>query len=188
MVVISDPTVSGHHAVIIISDDTMVIEDLGSTNGTYINGEKIDMPYKLEDGLQIMVGLCRLIYSMDKPVKEKPRFSSGDYAAQPGSQISTVGFQDTMTSIPAYLEFTKGLKSGKDKVELDKTVNPIGSLGVGVASVSYGKRGWVLSHVDGMNPLLNGDIVTSKPVLLKDGDVITIGEMEVRFIRHMDED
>ena len=47
-----------------------------------------------------------------------------------------------MTSIPAYLEFTKGLKSGKDKVELDKTVNPIGSLGVGVASVSYGKRGW----------------------------------------------
>ena len=39
-----------------------------------------------------------------------------------------------------------------------------------------------------MNPLLNGDIVTSKPVLLKDGDVITIGEMEVRFIRHMDED
>ncbi len=40
-VVLTDATVSRHHAVIIITGNTYVIEDRGSTNGTYVNGQKI---------------------------------------------------------------------------------------------------------------------------------------------------
>src|SRR6188474_3163037 len=38
---IAEPSVSSHHAEIILRGSDVVIKDLNSTNGTYINGEKI---------------------------------------------------------------------------------------------------------------------------------------------------
>jgi pSer/pThr/pTyr-binding forkhead associated (FHA) protein len=38
---ISSPTVSGHHCEILLRGSEVVVRDLGSTNGTYINGEKV---------------------------------------------------------------------------------------------------------------------------------------------------
>lgn len=35
------PSVSGHHCELIVSDDTLTIKDLDSTNGSYVNGEQI---------------------------------------------------------------------------------------------------------------------------------------------------
>lgn len=40
-VVLNEPTVSRSHAAIIISGDTIVIEDRGSRNGTHVNGKKV---------------------------------------------------------------------------------------------------------------------------------------------------
>jgi DNA-binding winged helix-turn-helix (wHTH) protein len=40
-VVLTDETVSRCHAVVIIAGRTILIEDCGSTNGTYVNGKKI---------------------------------------------------------------------------------------------------------------------------------------------------
>jgi DNA-binding winged helix-turn-helix (wHTH) protein len=40
-VVLNEPTVSRHHAAIIISGDTIVVEDRGSTNGTFVNAQKV---------------------------------------------------------------------------------------------------------------------------------------------------
>lgn len=40
-IVINHPMISAHHAIIIKSRDTFVIEDLNSTNGVYINGRRI---------------------------------------------------------------------------------------------------------------------------------------------------
>ncbi len=35
------PSVSSHHCELIVSDDTLTIKDLDSTNGSYVNGEQI---------------------------------------------------------------------------------------------------------------------------------------------------
>lgn len=40
-VVLAAATVSRHHAVITITENTIFVEDLGSTNGTFVNGQKI---------------------------------------------------------------------------------------------------------------------------------------------------
>jgi DNA-binding winged helix-turn-helix (wHTH) protein len=40
-VVLNEPTVSRHHAVILISGDDIAVEDRGSRNGTHLNGKKI---------------------------------------------------------------------------------------------------------------------------------------------------
>jgi hypothetical protein len=40
------PTVSSRHAMLKIADDTVVVTDLGSTNGTFIDGEKVGLKLK----------------------------------------------------------------------------------------------------------------------------------------------
>jgi two-component system, cell cycle response regulator len=52
---LDDEGVSRHHAKIIRQDDTVVLMDLGSTNGTYCEGERIQVA-TLEDGVKVQVG------------------------------------------------------------------------------------------------------------------------------------
>ena len=54
MVLVED-MVSRRHAKIIVSEDQIVIQDLGSTNGTFVNGEKIKRA-KLSEGDRILIG------------------------------------------------------------------------------------------------------------------------------------
>lgn len=53
---IDDRGVSRHHARIMISEDKAAIEDLGSKNGTYVGGEKVESLFLLSDGDEIQLG------------------------------------------------------------------------------------------------------------------------------------
>ncbi len=55
-IVISDAEVSRRHARVLISGDTCILEDLGSTNGTFVNGRRISAPHELRPGDTIMMG------------------------------------------------------------------------------------------------------------------------------------
>src|ERR1041385_6415952 len=57
---IDDPTVSGTHCEILVADDSAVIRDLGSTNGTFINDAPIQEA-KLEPGQTIRLGAVELV-------------------------------------------------------------------------------------------------------------------------------
>ncbi len=54
-VVLEDPSVSWHHARVIRTDAYCAVLDLGSTNGTYFDGERIDVRM-LADRDQIQIG------------------------------------------------------------------------------------------------------------------------------------
>jgi DNA-binding winged helix-turn-helix (wHTH) protein len=53
---IDAPGVSRHHARIVIRGDEATVEDLGSKNGTYVAGERVTAPRRLDDGDQIRLG------------------------------------------------------------------------------------------------------------------------------------
>ena len=55
-IVISNQHVSGNHAKIILRNDTLFIEDLNSTNGTYLNEKKINGKIKLSNKDEIKIG------------------------------------------------------------------------------------------------------------------------------------
>lgn len=55
-IVIGDPQVSRHHARIRRQGSLMVIEDVGSTNGTYINGMLLTNPHTLTPGDVVSLG------------------------------------------------------------------------------------------------------------------------------------
>ena len=55
-ITLGDPDVSRRHAEIQISNGDILISDLGSTNGTFVNGERIDQPRSLRDGDEVRIG------------------------------------------------------------------------------------------------------------------------------------
>ena len=76
-VTVEDPLISRQHARILISGDSAQIMDLGSRNGTHVNGERIEGAYLLEDRDRIRLGTQELLF----------------YVAQRGSrEAKTTGF------------------------------------------------------------------------------------------------
>src|SRR5687768_10616802 len=61
-IVLTDPSdqVSRRHARIVIRGTEAVLEDLMSTNGTFVNGERLDAPYALRAGDKVELGACTL--------------------------------------------------------------------------------------------------------------------------------
>ena len=61
-VVIALPYVSRRHcAILVLPDGTCIIQDLGSKDGVYVDGERIKDPLRLKDGDEIRVGGRRLV-------------------------------------------------------------------------------------------------------------------------------
>ncbi|HEY6770917.1 MAG TPA: FHA domain-containing protein [Solirubrobacterales bacterium] len=54
--VIPDPGVSRRHARVVTHNGGVIVEDLGSSNGTYVNGERISGPVELGTGDEVQLG------------------------------------------------------------------------------------------------------------------------------------
>jgi DNA-binding winged helix-turn-helix (wHTH) protein len=57
---LDDPEVSRHHARVVIEPDRVTIEDLGSKNGTFVRGARIEHPVELKDGDEVLLGTAAL--------------------------------------------------------------------------------------------------------------------------------
>jgi pSer/pThr/pTyr-binding forkhead associated (FHA) protein len=57
---LGDVTVSRHHATMSVDSDGLSMEDLGSTNGTYVNGERAETA-RLNAGDELIIGKFHLI-------------------------------------------------------------------------------------------------------------------------------
>jgi hypothetical protein len=64
-VTLRDPSVSRHHARIRSADGIWTIEDLGSTNGVKVGGERVVSTAVLADGDQIELGKVRLVFNLE---------------------------------------------------------------------------------------------------------------------------
>lgn len=67
---VADPFLSGKHAVFMNQDGFYFLKDLGSTNGTFVNGSRVDKtPVRLEDGDRIHIGQLDFLYVSGREVK-----------------------------------------------------------------------------------------------------------------------
>ena len=81
-ILIDNVGVSRRHAVIRISGDLVVVEDLGSANGTFVNGQKITK-HELQDGDEILVLKHRLLFRVPK---EAPPAAKAEVTADAGQK------------------------------------------------------------------------------------------------------
>jgi DNA-binding winged helix-turn-helix (wHTH) protein len=65
---IESPGVSRHHARILVTQGDATIEDLGSKNGTHVNGTRIMQPTRLADGDQIGLAAITLTFRVESQV------------------------------------------------------------------------------------------------------------------------
>jgi hypothetical protein len=59
-IALEDPLTSGRHARIVALDSGVVLEDLGSTNGVYLNGMRVNKRDRLHAGDRIVIGTTEL--------------------------------------------------------------------------------------------------------------------------------
>jgi len=120
---IEDPAVSGHHARITKIHAVYFIEDMKSTNGTFVNDKRIER-HQLRDTDVVTIGRHRLIFRDGSAVSIAPPAATADFdktvvltgqAARP----------DTATP-PASLHVLSG-KTDRQEYLLNKQVSVIGS-------------------------------------------------------------
>ena len=86
---IPETTVSRQHArVAVTGGGQVVLHDLGSSNGTYVNGDKVEGERRLADGDRVLVGDAELIIRILPPIEAADatvRVSIPPLAAPPGA-------------------------------------------------------------------------------------------------------
>jgi|SRR5436190_4492918 len=63
---IAEPSVSSHHCEVLLKGSDVVVQDLNSTNGTYINGEKVTESV-LKPGQTLRLGQIEMRLETDAP-------------------------------------------------------------------------------------------------------------------------
>jgi hypothetical protein len=207
---IDNPAVSGHHALIINILNDSFLEDLNSTNGTYVNG-KIVKKHAMQHGDVITVGHHSLRFidsEADEPADEFEKtmvISSREAAnlkvpgmtvreaaaapaqpaqAQPAAAApSPVGFSPGVLP-KARLQVLSGQFAGRE-LELVKTLTTLGRPGVQVAAITRRADGFYIVHVEsgreGDFPLVNGVAIGPQARKLQDNDVVQLAGVKMGF-------
>ena len=100
-IVINDPEVSRRHARLYLQGNAYIIEDLGSTNGTSINGQHLTGPYMLRAGELITFGE-RVNLSVEAVLKApEPVMASSAFQKSPDVQMPAVNKPPVYQAPPA---------------------------------------------------------------------------------------
>jgi pSer/pThr/pTyr-binding forkhead associated (FHA) protein len=189
-IVIDNLAVSGEHAVLQMVGADVFIEDLNSTNGTYINGKAVKKQL-LSHNDTVEIGKYKIKFMVEdgtdyeKTMIMKPGTRPPAAPGQPpNSGFGASGFGSLGAStIPASIRVLNGAAAGRE-VALTKVVTTVGKPGVQVASITKRPGGYVLAHVEGtLQPTVNGNPVVGETVHLKNGDVIELAGTQMQFVQ-----
>jgi len=180
-VVIENLTVSGEHAVLIMESGQVTVEDLHSTNGTYIDGKAVKRQV-LRHGDVMDMGKYKVRFDAhdNHAVDTAAAHTPAPVAAPPAGAPST---QPIQPELKGAIKVLSGAAAGREMV-LTKVVTTVGKPGVSVAAITQRRHSYSVQHVDGNERLtLNGNTVGEEPVVLKHGDRIMLAGTEMQFLQ-----
>ena len=191
-IVIDNLAVSGEHAVFQMSGSEVHLEDLNSTNGTYVNGKAVKKQL-LHNTDTVEIGKYKISY-VDEAAsagaeKKMPTTSGSGPLVSPTGAISPLVFPSAGSASGdvlrnAVIKVLSGAAAGRE-VALVKVVTTIGKPGVAVAAITRRPQGFVVAHVEGLDrPSLNGTSIGAAPVALKNGDVLELAGTKMQFVQH----
>ena len=186
-IVIDNLAVSGEHAVLQMSGNEVYLEDLNSTNGTYVNGKAVKKQL-LQNSDMVEIGKYKIKYvneaanaGFEKTMVIKA--GSAGLVAPAGLQVSAAA-PGSAPPMNAAIKVMSGAAAGRE-VALVKVVTTIGKPGVAVAAITKRPHGFVVAHVEGVDrPSLNGSPIGAEPVTLKNGDVLELAGTQMQFVQH----
>ena len=164
-IVLDNLAVSGEHAALTLYNGEVWIEDLGSTNGTFMDGLPIKRQ-QFKPGSVVQIGKCQLKLHASAERHPAPHPQAGAAAAPRGPRVRVLS----------------GASAGRT-MELTKVVTRVGKPGISVASITRGQEGFVLSMIEGEHaPTINGAPPASTSVRLKNHDQISLGGVRLEFL------
>lgn len=183
-IVVDNLAISGEHAVLHMIGSDVYLEDLNSTNGTYVNGRAIKKQ-ALEQNDVIEVGKYKIRYLAGNtaatasliPVRSvEPPSGPVSLSTEPTVQSPLGGG----TAGAAVMRVLSGSAAGRE-LSLQKVVTTIGKPGLAVAAVTRRLHGYVVAPIDGETQL-NGEPLAGEAVALQDGDVLELGGTRMQFV------
>ncbi|MEE4299910.1 MAG: FHA domain-containing protein [Pseudomonadales bacterium] len=207
---IDNLAVSGQHARVMTIAGDSFLEDLDSTNGTFVNGKRIKK-HALAAGDLVTIGKHSLRFvGADGSTQAPPNdgfaetivISPGESAALRQEATSAEAARARQADVasgggtrasglsanvgPARLRLVVEGAEGKE-MPLAKALTTIGKPGVQVAAISRRQNGDFIIHVDGganeARPVVNGTVIGVKSQKLEDQDVIEIAGVRMQYLR-----
>lgn len=204
---IDNLAISGEHAAIVTILNDSFLEDLGSTNGTLVNGQPVKKHF-LKNNDVVELGKYKLKYINDtpavaaggadfektmvlrpgalKPTAAEVAKEMGDthagMAAKPAAPVEpTPAAAPPQVAPAAAIQILNGANAGKE-LELTKTLTTLGKPGTQVAVIAKRPHGYFITHVEGAQfPVVNGNTLDAQAHQLADHDVIEIAGIKMEF-------
>ena len=186
-IVIDSPRVSRNHARIEWGGDSFIVLDLRSSNGTYVNGKRLEyLPYRLNNGDYIFLERFPIHFEIIQQVQTE----------QDVSTLPTVPLGGRSPDLSRHkLIITTGSDSGREIV-IDKDVIVIGRESQNAswdvrlrdravsrphARIEQKAGNCILFDIGSANGTTVNDELVIAPVVLRNGDIIGLGTCKVVF-------
>lgn len=177
-IVIENLAVSGEHAVFLQQSGLFYVEDLNSTNGTFVNGRAV-RKHQLQPGDTLEIGKCKIRFETE-PEFEKTMLVS---------RVKVAPLAPAAPVAPPVAELRGSIKvltgpAGGREMTLTKVVTTVGKPGISIAAITRRQHHFVVHYVEGPDrPLLNGAILGAEPVPLKHGDQMELAGTQMQFLQ-----
>ena len=201
-IVIDNLAVSGYHAKIDKLGGEYILTDLQSTNGTFVNDEKV-VSHKLSHGDNIVIGKHVILFvatekeKLEGEGKDKKLSLDKTMLLDTAKQRELLAKQKVVPSaakIPEKIGVISFIDdSGLGEIELTKKLTKIGKtetsevkltgllMGATAATISRRPSGYAISFAGGMTKLKVNGAVVKDGVSLNDFDTIEIGSFKFQF-------
>ncbi len=206
---IDNLAISGQHALITTLLGDAFLEDLNSTNGTYVNGQSVKK-HVLQPNDVIELGKYKLKYIPDVDQDAQINTDLTDSAALDplmggfGAGSPTVSRagppaastqilppelrHPTDSKVPGVSQFAglikvlSGPNAGKE-LALTKSLTTLGKPGLQVAVITRRAQGYFITHVEGATfPLVNGRAIDTQARRLEEHDQIELAGVKMEFL------
>lgn len=184
MVIGSDPTTDIHidslaiqprHASLTINGNEVILRDLATPDGTFVNGKRIEQEQAIADKDEIHIGKHDLVY--DQGFVDPQETELEDHI--PAKPVNDNNIQQPRQV--AWLQLLSGNNVGKT-IRINKRLTNLGTPGVQTAVIAQREEGYFLSHLEGeRQPEVNGQAIGDTAHQLENGDVIRIGNVKIQF-------
>jgi len=198
---IDNLAVSGRHARVLMIGGKAILEDLGSTNGTFVNNKRITK-HVLQHGDNVLIGKHTLTFvNIEDAQKPQPQAEEAQIDPDktmiltPQARAAMMpGGESKAPAMPlGAVQIIAGSLVGKS-YDLSASLTSIGkgdnckikvkgfTVGKQAAVITRRPTGYHITHLEGLaKPKVNGEAVGEEPRTLKDGDIIEIGDTKMEF-------
>ncbi|MCS6318086.1 MAG: FHA domain-containing protein [Nitrospira sp.] len=191
---LEDVAVSGHHARIVKVQEVMFLEDLGSTNGTFVNEHKIERR-QLQDTDSIRLGTHRLIFrgsqsaqadapaAIDVVTADKTIVVSGSSSSTNPAPEQQVGVVEILSGKTSHSQYSLTKHISLIGAQDDAVITMTGWFAPKTAAaISRRGEGYMVSQTEsGKRILVNGRHIQGEHAL-RNGDVVEVAGITMRFL------